>query len=140
MTLAIWPLRPSYDLAGTSGGPQSNRVSFGTESGIPIERPKYSAELELWNIITEPVERSEANIFAAWYRDTVFSGALPFILTHPMTNAFGRWKIIDGSPPYTIQPISYELVTLRFQAMKLPNPVDQGAYYITADGRIEAAP
>ncbi len=140
MTLAIWPLRLSFDLLGTYGGPQSNRVSFGTDSGIPIERPKYTAETELWNFVTEPMERFDVNIFTAWYRDTLVSGVSPFVLTHPMTEEFARWKIVDGSPPYTVRPISYELVTLSFQAMKLAHPVDQSAYYITADDRIGAMP
>lgn len=138
MTLAIWPLRLEFDAAGTMGGPQNNRVTFQTDSMIPIERPLTTARIELWRIVTAPLDRGEVQYFETWFDTDTAYGVHKFVMAHPRNDTLGLWKIRAGDMPYRVNNVTGTLFTISFEAMMLPGAVDAEAYVITADNRIEA--
>lgn len=115
---AILPQAPL--LQGLSGGPQDVRASFQPEIGPPIERPRTTAEIEIWNMPLPPMTGAQYATFEAFWRDTLAMGTLPFVWKHPVTGAVGRWKIMAGQPAYAVDVLAPDLISVRFQAMRLP--------------------
>jgi hypothetical protein len=140
MSYAIWPLPVSFDASGVSGGPQSNRITFSSDSGIPIERRRNTARVESWSLKTFPVSDAKLAEFEDWFDDSIAAGASPFVLQHPKTRKFGLWKIVDGSPPYTLTIVSSTLTSISFTGMLLPNPLSQSDYTLAGGSYISRVP
>lgn len=103
------------------GGPLDNRVSFEPELGPPIERPRGTAVVEVFDIELPPMSSAQVEIYETWFRSDIAFGAIPYVWRDPISDAVTRWKILKGDPTYRKSQTTKGKVIVTFRAMRLPS-------------------
>ncbi len=130
----LWPPQaPIYPIRNSvRGGGVPDRVSFQTDSNIPIDRPLITAQVKNYDITLPPMARADFAAFEDWYRTTLGMGTRRFVWLHPMTGRFALCRILSGDPAYQEQQVIKQKIAVSFRMMVLPNAVDQQLYLINA--------
>ncbi len=120
MTTLYWPssiqLRPSVRY---SGGPMDNRGSFQPEIGEPVERPRTTANPELFEVAFEDLSVTDFAVFKAFFRDDLANGSNRFIWRDPLTDDPAWFRIVKNNPPYQMTAASGgDFVQLSMQVMR----------------------
>lgn len=87
------------------GGPQDNRLSFETDYGLDISRPRASWAPEVYDVEIGPLTKPEFIAFEAWFRRDLAWGVHAFILDHPITDAPAAWRPVPGNQAYQVRTL-----------------------------------
>lgn len=134
MAEILWPPQaPLYPVRNSvRGGGVPDRLSFQTDSNIPIDRPLITAQVKNYDIALPPMTRGDFAAFETWYREALRMGTRRFVWLHPMTGRFALCRILSGEPSYQEQQVIKQKIAVSFRMMVLPNAVDQQLYLINS--------
>ncbi|OWJ78424.1 hypothetical protein CDV49_08285 [Haematobacter genomosp. 1] len=125
---------------------QDNRVSFEPEVGVAIERPKTSWAPEVYSVELRLLTIPQFEAFQRWYKLDLHHGVLPFEFYHPITRVRSAWKIVKGSPPYSVAKTrraapGAKCIALSFSIVSFPVSIpdgyllqESGDYVLQEDG------
>lgn len=85
----------------TSGGPQSNKISFKPDVGPNIERRRASAVARRYQVECPGLTQAEYISFLEFYHTTLKEGTLVFMARDPFTGDDKLWKFGDDDPAYS---------------------------------------
>lgn len=107
MQIVTWPMGVPECIMPLSpqGGPQDNRLSFETDSGHNVARPRASWTPDVYEVDLAPMSRNQFALFEAWFRYDLRFGVNAFTMPHPITGLPSAWRVAPGDPPYTVRKI-----------------------------------
>lgn len=107
MRYVTWPegVPPCLMPLSPEGGVQDNRLSFETDYGLDISRPRASWSPEIYDVEIAPMSRTQFKTFSAWFRNDLAWGSHAFIMDHPLTGEPAAWRPVPGDQPYHARKI-----------------------------------
>lgn len=117
--MKYWPFTdPFVPLLSSTGAPIDQRAAFAPEIGVPITRPRTTAQVEAWNLAVIFKGYAAYSAFEDWFRDEIAQGSLPFVWRHPVRQNVMRFKFDPGT--YAPTFVGAEIVRVSFSGLILP--------------------
>lgn len=122
MAIAVWPsILPQSPRRGSwVGGAKEERDSFQPDKGPAIDRRGTTAEMQVASGVWPNLSGAQRATFEAWFRDTLQSGVLPFVMRDPVSFRAGLWKIIGEDLAYSFTAKGADLHDLSLKLVRLP--------------------
>lgn len=93
---ALWPSTlPLRANPGMRGQTTSGRFSFQPDEGYPIDRPRTSSSVQIFDMTLPPLTVTQFDAFDTFYRTTLSRGTDYFGWIHPRSLKIRRVKIVS---------------------------------------------
>lgn len=89
---------PLGALNGSSGGPQSNKITFEPEFGPSIDRRRGSYAARNISIELPPLTKGQYETFSSFFYTDLKNGSLPMFFPDPITKEFRQFQFKQGKP------------------------------------------
>lgn len=122
MAVAVWPssLPQSPRRGSWVGGAKEERDSFQPDKGPAIDRRGTTAEMQVASGVWPNLSGAQRAAFEAWFRGTLQSGVLPFVMRDPVSYRAGLWKIVGDDLAYSFTAKGADLHDLSLNLVRLP--------------------
>lgn len=122
MSVPNWPSTlPQFPQRPLSGGLQDSRARFDPEYGPPIDRPRTTADVEVYDAVFRNLRLTALSAFRTFWETDLVRGTRAFAWRDPTYGDPALWKILgDGERAFSVQNRGADLHDLSLRLMRLP--------------------
>lgn len=114
--LPLYPMREAF-----SGGPLDTRAKFQTDLGVPITRPRTSADAETYEATFKNLKLAQIATFRAFVANDLLRGTRSYVWRDPVMGDVALWRLIgNGERLYDVLARGADLHNLTLKLMRLP--------------------
>ncbi len=114
--MPLYPMREAF-----TGGPLDTRAKFQAELGVPITRPRTSADAEVYDATFKNLKLAQLTVFRSFVANDLRRGTLSFAWRDPVMGDVALWRIVgNGERLFDVVARGADLHNLTLKLMRLP--------------------